>query len=205
MSESNRGNDTHSDEPLQTRQSLLLRLKDGHDEPAWREFYALYQPLLFQYACARGLQPSDADDVCSDCLAAVVKQMPQFVYDRARGGFRRWLRTIAVRRIIDRMRSRGLPIADSGVLNQLPDDSEDTDEAWDREWKHQHLKHCLEHARAKVNDQTWQVFELLVDHNTPVADVCSQLEVTPNQVYKARTRVLELVRNRMKYLMADEA
>ena len=86
-----------------TRQSLLIQLRDSHNESAWREFYELYSPLLYDYARARGLHHEDAEDVRSECLAAIVRQMPQFVYDRSLGSFRSWLRTMVVRRVIDRL------------------------------------------------------------------------------------------------------
>ncbi len=43
-----------------TRISLLKRVKDPDDAAAWREFHALYAPLLFRYARARALA-LDAD------------------------------------------------------------------------------------------------------------------------------------------------
>ena len=33
-----------------TRPSLLLRLRDTQDSSAWREFVALYAPLVYGYA-----------------------------------------------------------------------------------------------------------------------------------------------------------
>jgi len=49
------------DVPL-TRPSLLLRIQGG-DHEVWREFVALYGPLVYQYARSRRLQVADAADV----------------------------------------------------------------------------------------------------------------------------------------------
>ena len=48
-----------------------------------------------------------------------MRQIPQFEYDRALGSFRSWLRTLAVRRVIDRMRKTVEVNADSVVLASL--------------------------------------------------------------------------------------
>jgi RNA polymerase sigma factor (sigma-70 family) len=209
MSQPGPANEPIASEPVldagQTRASLLVRLKDARDDVAWGEFYEIYSPLLYQYARSRGLQHSDAEDIRAECLAAVTRQIAEFDYDRARGGFRAWLRTLAIRRIIDRLRKHPPVNADSLALNSLPDNEESVDELWDREWRHQHLRSCMETARRQVSEQTWRIFELIVDRNLPVHEVCQQLGISANHAYKARGRVLELVRERMRYLQADES
>lgn len=200
------GEDSRSaaDADGRTRQSLLIRLRDAKDESAWREFYAIYSPLLYDYARARGLRHEDAEDVRSECLTAIVRQMPQFVYDRSLGSFRSWLRTMTVRRVIDRLRKSVELSAGSAVLALIERDTNSPDEIWEREWRHQHLRFCMDEARSQVSEQTWDIFELLVDHQTPVAEISNRLQVTANQIYKARTRVLDLIRERMRYLSAED-
>lgn len=187
-----------------TRQSLIMRLRGDYDEAAWNEFFAVYSPLLYEYARARGWQPSDADDIRSECLAAIVRQMPGFVYDSSRGGFRAWMRTIAIRRMIDRQRRRPEVSADSRLLQNLADDHNSPDELWDREWRHHLLCHCLDEARSRVNEKTWNIFQSLLDGETSVEDVCRTFQVTQNHVYKARARVLGLIRERLLYIEASE-
>ena len=47
------------DSPL-TRASLLIRIRDGANHGAWREFVALYGPVVYGFARKRGLQDADA-------------------------------------------------------------------------------------------------------------------------------------------------
>ena len=42
------------DERLATRHSLIVRLRDPADAAAWREFVALYEPLIRRWPGARG-------------------------------------------------------------------------------------------------------------------------------------------------------
>ena len=52
-----------------TRASLLVRLRDGGDAGAWREFVHLYAPVIYGFARKRGLQDADAADLMQDVLA----------------------------------------------------------------------------------------------------------------------------------------
>lgn len=40
----------------ETRLSLLKRLQNGHDEPAWAEFHEIYRPVLTRMVVAAGLR-----------------------------------------------------------------------------------------------------------------------------------------------------
>jgi RNA polymerase sigma-70 factor (ECF subfamily) len=47
----------------ETRVSLLVRIQNSHDEQAWREFVAIYRPVVYLLARKQGLQDADADDL----------------------------------------------------------------------------------------------------------------------------------------------
>lgn len=186
-----------------TRASLLLRIRDNKDAAAWEEFHGLYAPLLYNYARARGLNHDDAEDIRSECYESLVRQMQDFEYDRSRGSFKAWLRTIVVRRVIDRMRKRKEQRADTAVLRELPAANDSEAETWNSEWRKQHLRFCVEQVKPSVPKTTWQAFKMLAETNASVPEVCDTLKLTANQVYKAKARMLELVRERLKSLEAD--
>src|SRR5438552_1369435 len=81
-------------ESPQTRASLLVRLRDGHDREAWRQFVDLYAPLVYGFARRRGLQDADAADLMQDVLRAVSGAAGRLDYDPAKGTFRSWLFTV---------------------------------------------------------------------------------------------------------------
>ena len=187
----------------QTRASLLLRVRDSSDEEAWNEFYELYAPLLYRYARAQGLNHVDAEEIRSQCCEALVRQIPTFEYDRAKGGFKGWLRTMVARRVIDRLRKLREQQLDSADLRTLPNADAPVDEVWEQQWREQHLRFCVQSLRGQVTDDTWETFRLLVEEGLPVTEVCQRLDATPNQVYKARARMLTLVREKMHYLETE--
>ncbi len=72
---------------LDTRATLLLRIRDLKDRTAWSEFVALYTPLLYSYALKAGLQDADAADVAQEAMCDVVRSIREFEYDPARDRF----------------------------------------------------------------------------------------------------------------------
>ena len=97
-----------------TRPSLLLRLRDPLDEPAWRHFVELYAPVVYGYARKQGLQDADASDICQDVLVGVARSVGRLEYDPAKGAFRNWLFTIVRRKLALWWTAQGRQAAWSG-------------------------------------------------------------------------------------------
>ncbi len=188
-----------------TRASLLIRIRDANSTEAWSEFHDLYAPLIYRYARKRGLNRDDADDIRSECYKAIVQQIQTFDYDRAKGGFKAWLRTMVDRRVIDLFRKRREHQANTGALRQIQDDHLSPEQVWEIEWKNQHLKHCVEQLRNEVSRATFQAFSIVVVEGRPVTEACDELGMNPNQVYKAKARMLRRVRNKMAEFECEDA
>lgn len=187
-----------------TRASLLIRIKDPRNTQAWAEFHDLYAPLLYRYARARGLCHQDAEDVRSKCYEAIVRQIPHFDYDKQKGGFKAWLRTLVNRRVIDFLRKRREVLADTDELASLASDEAAVDQLWEEHWKQQHLRYCVQQAGLHVSAQSFEAFRLLVEEHRSVPEVCQHLNINANQVYKARARVLAAVRELMQAMFAED-
>src|SRR5690242_19161815 len=82
-----------------TRASLLVRLRDPHDVAAWKEFVALYTPLVYGYARKQGLQDADAADLSQEVFGIVAGSVGRLEYDPSRGSFRNWLFTVVWRKL----------------------------------------------------------------------------------------------------------
>ncbi len=180
-----------------TRPSLLVRIKDRSDTNAWQEFFDLYSPLLYGYAIERGLGHDDAEDIRASCYETIVKKISEFDYEADNSGFRAWLRTMVNRRVIDFFRKKKMQVADSSDLRALPDDNESIDELWDRNWRLHHLRYCVAQVGKRVQPQSFEVFRLLTEQDLSVNEVCLQMEMNADQVYKIKSRFLELIRQEM--------
>src|SRR5437588_509207 len=80
--------------PPVTRASLLVRIRDGRDRDAWRQFVRLYAPVVYGFARKRGLQDADAADLMQEVFRSVAAAAGRLDYDPARGTFRSWLYTV---------------------------------------------------------------------------------------------------------------
>lgn len=49
----------------ETRETLLLQLRDPADAAAWERFVAVYRPAVYRLVRRRGLQDAAADDLAS--------------------------------------------------------------------------------------------------------------------------------------------
>ncbi len=186
-----------------TRSTLLERIKDRSDAPAWHEFHQLYGPLLFRYAQRCGLSRDDAEEVRDQCFEVIVRRIGAFEYDRAKGRFKGWLQRMATRKVVDLLRKRRENVADSHHLRAVPDAAPTPQEAWERQWTRQHLRFCVDRVRGSVSEINFQAFCLLLFDECAVQDVCDRLSITANQVYKARARILKLVRRELAELGVD--
>src|SRR5713226_3788750 len=97
-----------------TRTTLLVRLRDLGDEAAWKEFIALYGPLVYGYARKQGLQDADAADLSQEVLGAVAGAVGRLEYDPSRGAFRNWLFTVVRRKLSDWRAALGNRMRGSG-------------------------------------------------------------------------------------------
>src|SRR6516162_6197459 len=97
-----------------TRASLLVRLRDGGDTGAWREFVHLYAPIIYGFARKRGLQDADAADLMQEVLRSVSLAAKRLEYDPARGSFRGWLFTVTRNKVFNFLESRSRRVLGSG-------------------------------------------------------------------------------------------
>jgi RNA polymerase sigma-70 factor (ECF subfamily) len=194
-------------ETLQTRPSLLVRLRDPRDQEAWRTFVNLYGPLIYGFGRKNGLQDADAADLTQAVFGAVNSGIGRLDYDPARGTFRGWLFGVARnqlgkwRRSQDRVKASG----DTANLEQLaehpaPDDAV----AW---WELEYQRQCFVLASARVRPQvqetSWIAFWQSAVEGRPANEVAAALGLSLGALYTAKSRVLALIKKEIQTL-ADE-
>ena len=91
---------------MQTRVSLIERVRDNTDNAAWSEFFAIYNPLLMAYVRKQGVSEHDAADIVQDVFSRLVHTLSNFQFDAERGRFRTWLWRITHNALTDWARRR---------------------------------------------------------------------------------------------------
>jgi RNA polymerase sigma-70 factor (ECF subfamily) len=182
-----------------TRPSLLVRLRDGTDGDAWRNFAALYTPLVYGYAIRRGLQHADAADVAQEVLMEVARCIRGFEYSPDKGKFRDWLGLVTRRRIGKLFRKTAVTTG--------PDADGIAAAASDTEWTTAFHAHVLEAALARIRpefqEKTWEAFREHWLRDQPADVVASRNGMTLAALYIAKSRVLKRLREEALLIAED--
>jgi RNA polymerase sigma-70 factor (ECF subfamily) len=192
-----------------TRSSLLVRLRDARDAPAWSQFVALYAPLIHGFACKHGLQDADAADLTQDVLAIVARTMRGLEYDAAKGSFRGWLFTAVrnkLRDFVTRRKPYHQGTGDTGVqglLSEQPAREAEDSVLWEQEYERR-LFHCAaEHVRKRVSEPTWHAFWQTAIDGKNAKEVAAGLKITPAAVYLAKSRVMAQLKREIEELREE--
>jgi RNA polymerase sigma-70 factor (ECF subfamily) len=182
---------------LSTSTSLLQRLRAADNHAAWERFVRLYTPLLYHWARRAGLQEQDADDLVQDVLLTLLHKLPEFTY-QPQQSFRAWLRTVTLNKWRDRLKRRGLVLADGDLDPAVSDGVCELEEEEYRQYLTQRVLHLI---RADFQESTWKACWELVVAGRPAADIAAELRMTPGAVHAARFRVLARLRQELDGLL----
>lgn len=188
---------------LATRPSLLVRIRDAHDTPAWGEFVRLYGPLVYAFAKKHGLQDADASDLTQEVLHAVSRAISRWDYDVQRGGFRHWLFTVTRHELADLMGRANRQPPGSGDtqmkerLDQLPQ-PEESRSLWDQHYDRRLLEWAAKRVRQEVRESTWQAFWQTAVEGKSAEEVALALDMSVGAVYIAKSRIIARLRQQVE-------
>jgi RNA polymerase sigma factor (sigma-70 family) len=192
---------------IPTRYSLLSRLQNWTDQESWRQFFDTYARLIYGVALKSGLSDTEAQDVVQETVICVAKDIQKFTRDPKLGSFKGWLRNIARWRIADQLRKRQkarVPVVtDDGtdLLEQLPDPAGgELDRIWEEEWEQNLWSAATDRAKARVKAEHYQIFDLYVLKKWPVTKVARTLGINVAQVYLAKHRVGNVIKEELRQL-----
>jgi RNA polymerase sigma-70 factor (ECF subfamily) len=196
------------DSPL-TRASLVLQLRDGANQSAWREFMQLYGPVVYGFARKRGLQDADAADLMQDVMRAVSAAIGRLDYDPNQGTFRGWLFTITRNKVFNFLSARRIRPQGSGdtttnrMLDTQPDENDGSD-AWELEYQRRLAALAMERVKGEFQDKTWRAFWLTAVEGVGAADVAKQIGISPGAIYVAKSRVLARLKEEVELMRRQE-
>ncbi len=186
-----------------TSPSLLSRVRDAADEVAWREFDGRYGELIVRFCCRCGLQHPDAEDIRQVVMTKLAKALRSFHYSRERGRFRSYLGCV-VRNEVARHFSH--PNAPSSEVDTDDVDAVDSachpelsEEQWEREWVHHHLRLAMMTIRETFDARSVEVFECLLRGDS-VDSAAGSFSMTTQAVHKVKQRI----RSRLKQIVAAQ-
>lgn len=178
--------------------TLIQRLQRSSDGLAWQRLVDLYTPLVYHWAHRIGLPKAEASDLVQDVFVVLVERLPAFQH-RGSGSFRGWLRTVTWNKCRDafrRARTRAdLPLLES---SETPDDIVELSEQEHREML---ARRALELMQTEFELSTWKACWEVVVSGRAAAEIASELGITINAVYLAKSRVLRRLREEFADLL----
>lgn len=189
-----------------THGTLLARLAVGSDSSAWGEFLDRYGDLIRRFAARRGLQPADADDVMQDVLMSLTRSMPGFQYDPAKGKFRAYLKTAVLRAVFRKSRQNPAEIALQDIEAAVTRAADDAtiDEVWELEWRQYHLRQAMRMIDVEYNPADRAAFAQYAVEGNSAQQTADALDLSVEQVYQAKSRILKRIGQLIEQQVRDE-
>jgi RNA polymerase sigma-70 factor, ECF subfamily len=184
----------------------LLDLVRAADAQAWRRLIHLYSPLVFSWCRRTGLADEDAADVMQEVWRAVLRGIDGFDLGADRASFRGWLYTVTRNKARDFFRAAP-PRAEGGStaqhrLTELPEREEPPAEADETA---ELVRRALALIRGDFEERTFRAFWRTTVDEIPAGKVATELGLTVDAVYQARSRVLRRLREELDGLLPPGA
>jgi RNA polymerase sigma-70 factor (ECF subfamily) len=191
---------------LGTHATLLAKLRNCKDQNAWREFNERYGELLRSFARRQGLQPADCDDVAQDVLLGLSRAMGGFQYDPARGKFRSYLKTAALRAIFARPQRKAgqMSVEELDERTHVAQRDDAIEQMWEDEWRAHHIRTAMRIVETEFNAKDCRAFcEYGLERHDP-QEVAAHLQSSLDQVYKAKSMILKRMKELVDQQVQDE-
>ena len=193
---------------LETRSSLIQRLKATINGESWEEFFHTYWELIYNVARRAGLSEADAQDIVQETILKVHNSLDRFEYNRKRGTFKGWLRTVTRSRLNDffkkqqRRPALNQPLEEAaGELQNLEDpEGPEIEKIWDEEWNRNLIQAALSRTKKLSSPKQFQIFKCHYIDEWTVRETCRTLGVNAAQVYMAKQRVGKIFREAVETL-----
>lgn len=190
-----------------TRQTLLMRVKNQDDEHAWGEFVSYYQSFIEVILKYLKVSPNDQDDLTQDILLKVWKSLEKLNYDSERARFRTWMNKVIRNAVIDFQRAKSRRISevdsDTGIdTENFPLQENEFTKIIDKEWRAHITNLALKNIRPTFSGNAMSVFDMFLDE-VPTKDIAAKLAIADATVYKLRSRVEEKLIKEIKRLKLE--
>lgn len=190
-----------------TSTTLLAKLAEretGIDQAAWFRFFALYQPVMVEFARMKGAG-EDAEDVVQEVFANLAKAFQAGRYAREKGSFRAYLAKMLRNGLISRFRrnsvrpeSRAVGISEEDVaaqegLQAAPDVYSGADD--EESWRMARHRTAMEHVLTKtaLSERSRRIYRRLMESEDDCAKVARDMGVSAASVRQVKSRVSRMI------------
>lgn len=189
-----------------TRETLLEKIKNKHDDKSWEEFVFYYRKYIYIICRRMKLNHHDAEEVVQQVLLYSWNKLPEFVYDEKKK-FRGWLCQMSVnfvKNFYKRIKNHNNKISKVSETI-IPDDPDcttpDIEKIAEEEWNLYITTMAMMNIKYSFSEKVMDIFEKLIKGGTPTT-ISEETGIPPNtiSVYKKRvTAKLSAEINRLNH------
>jgi len=174
-----------------TRHTLIQRVKDPHNEDAWKIFSDTYKGFIVSVLRKLGIREAEVSDLSQEVIVKLWKQLPNFDYEPKKGKFRTWLYHIVRNTAYSHMKSRGSE--QKRIKLYFQDGDEGTEELKviiHEQWKTFICDKALDNLLEHFNSQSIEIFKKTLEGKA-VATLAKEYTLKENTIYRIKNRVKE--------------
>ena len=134
-------------------------------------------------------------------MVQLLRSLPRFRYERAKGRFRGYLGTVVHHEVIRHRRRAGDALA--LAPSDPPADAAVPDLTWEDEWTRHHLRMAMARVRTSSDRRSVEAFEGLLA-GASVAEVAAEHGLSVAAVHKVKQRVRDRLREEIARQLRDE-
>ena len=185
-----------------TNHTLLQKMRDG-DETSWILFNKFYSPLIATRGKDYNLTSVEIDLLIQNVLVACFQEHVLKNYDKSKGHFRDYLRTITSRKAQDILDARPKLKSIDNLDSEIMQDKDAFEAQWDAEWKEFITEKAMEELRESLDSNDIMAFEMYVNQGRSPEEVADIFGITVNQVYLLRSRIVKKLKTTITRLEND--
>lgn len=177
---------------MNTRETLLLKLRDQNNDKAWAEFFEIYKGFIFAILIKLNIQKEDQDDLVQEILLKAWKNLPKFEYQKNGGKFRNWLGVVVSNTAMTYFRK--LKGSENSINKIILENKTEPEIGLltENEWKLFISKKAWENVKQSLTENVISCFELLSD-GMELNEVGEKLGIPYNTVCVYKKRVINKI------------
>lgn len=189
----------NSNDPWQTRETLLLKIKNRDDESAWEDFEVYYRHYVYNILRHMNIAPVDAEDISQQVLIKMWEKLPEFKTDSSRGKFRSWFATVVRNQAINFLKKKKRHDHQELPSFDLQTSQSDLENIIEKEWQKSIIEKAWAIITSEFEEKTLATFELSSKNMSP-SEVAEELQISESTVYSYKSRVKERLKKEIRRL-----